>query len=44
MPDARISPKVIFIWRVVAGISHDSADRASGEAARACGAKREGTR
>jgi hypothetical protein len=32
MPDARISPKVIFIGRVVAGIGYDSADRASREA------------
>ena len=34
MPEARISPKVIFIGRMKAGIPHDSADRASREAAR----------
>jgi hypothetical protein len=35
MPEARISPKVIFIGRARAGMPHDSADRASWEAATA---------
>jgi hypothetical protein len=34
MPEARISPKVIFIGRVRAGMAHDSANRVSREAAR----------
>jgi hypothetical protein len=33
MPDSRISPKVIFCWRVASGVAHDSADRAAREAA-----------
>lgn len=32
MPEARISPKVIFIGRARAGMPHDSADRAGSEA------------
>lgn len=31
MPDSRISPKVIFCWRVVSGMLHGSADRTSRE-------------
>ena len=34
MPEARISPKVIFIGRMKAAYPHDFADRASREAAR----------
>src|ERR1700723_3015287 len=33
MPDSRISPNVIFCWRVASGMAHDSADRAAREAA-----------
>jgi hypothetical protein len=33
MPEARISPEVIFIGRARAGMPYDSHDRASGEVA-----------
>jgi len=41
-PASRISPKVIFFWRVSSGMPHDSADHASREAARYGGRRRGG--